>query len=90
MLCLVNITLPPIEKAIDIFTVAGGPFSVIINCYVLYVAIFHINLRNRLNQWFVISMTTSDLIYALSYCILSMNKYNIIQLVKKLKTVFNF
>lgn len=72
MVCL-NYTPPTIERTINIFTVVCGPLSVIINSCVLYIAVFHINLRVQLHQWFVISMTVSDLIYALAYCILSMN-----------------
>lgn len=54
-----------------------APFNVIFNTLVLVIAFTFVNLKERLDQWFVINMTSSNLAFGLVYLIISPYSYNL-------------
>uniref|UniRef100_A0A5S6Q705 G_PROTEIN_RECEP_F1_2 domain-containing protein n=1 Tax=Trichuris muris TaxID=70415 RepID=A0A5S6Q705_TRIMR len=62
------------EVVIDLLTLACAPPTVMFNALVLYIALRYVDLQQRLNQRFVVSMTVSDLLYGIVY--MSTRLYN--------------
>ncbi|KFD49570.1 7 transmembrane receptor [Trichuris suis] len=62
------------DVIIDLLTLACAPPTVMFNALVLYIALRYVNLQQRLNQRFVVSMTVSDLLYGIVY--MSTRMYN--------------
>ncbi|CDW56436.1 beta 1 adrenergic receptor [Trichuris trichiura] len=62
------------DVIIDLLTLACAPPTVMFNALVLYIALRYVNLQQRLNQRFVVSMTVSDLLYGVVY--MSTRMYN--------------
>ncbi|XP_003371898.1 putative beta-1 adrenergic receptor [Trichinella spiralis] len=55
------------DFAVDILTLVCAPLTVFFNTIVLYIAFQHVDMKQRLNQRFVVSMTVADLVYGLVY-----------------------
>ncbi|KRX90589.1 Octopamine receptor beta-2R [Trichinella pseudospiralis] len=62
-----NYTFDKFDFAVDILTLVCAPLTVFFNTIVLYIAFQHVDMKQRLNQRFVVSMTVADLVYGLVY-----------------------
>ncbi|KRZ66784.1 Octopamine receptor beta-2R [Trichinella papuae] len=62
-----NYTFDKFDFAVDILTLVCAPLTIFFNTIVLYIAFQHVDMKQRLNQRFVVSMTVADLVYGLVY-----------------------
>lgn len=64
------------KRGLTVFLVCA-PFTIIFNSIVLAIALNHIKLKERLDQWFVVNMTAANLVYGIVYLFVAPYVYNL-------------